>query len=36
MKFSNVLNKTPWWLLIGVGIFGLAALVLFVTPFHLI
>ena len=35
MKFSNLLHKTPWWLLVGVGFFGLAALMIFVTPFHL-
>jgi signal transduction histidine kinase len=34
--FSNFLHKTPWWLLVGAGFFGLAALVIFVTPFSLI
>jgi hypothetical protein len=35
-SLSNLLNKTPWWLLLGGGLLLLAGLALFVTPFQLI
>jgi hypothetical protein len=33
---SNFLNRTPWWVLILGGLTVIAALAVFVTPFHLI
>src|SRR5436190_14586479 len=37
MKFlTDLLYKTPWWILIGGGLLTLAALAVFVTPFQLI
>ena len=33
---SNLLHRTPWWLLLAGGFLMLAALAVFVTPFHLI
>ena len=33
-SFSNILHRTPWWVLILAGFTTLAALALFVTPFH--
>jgi hypothetical protein len=35
-SLSNLLHKTPWWLLLGGGLLLLAGLTLFVTPFQLI
>jgi len=35
-SLSTLLNKTPWWLLLGGGLLLFAFLVLFVTPFQLI
>ena len=34
--FSNLLHRTPWWLLLAGGLLVVAALAVFVTPFHLI
>src|SRR5213075_356967 len=37
MKFlSDLIFKTPWWILIGGGLLTLVALAVFVTPFQLI
>ncbi|MGE5616178.1 MAG: sensor histidine kinase [Bacillota bacterium] len=33
---SNLIHRTPWWLLLAGGFLTLAALAIFVTPFHLI
>ena len=33
-SFSNILHRTPWWVLVLGGFTALAALALFVTPFH--
>ena len=35
-SFSNILHNTPWWALVLAGFTTLAALALFVTPFHVL
>src|SRR5687767_8512117 len=35
-SFSEALHKTPWWALLFGGVATLAALAVFVTPYHII
>ncbi len=33
-SLSDLLHKTPWWLLVGGGLLAIAAIAIFATPFH--